>query len=345
MIYYKILKKVIVAILNWNGKKFLEKFLADLIEKTPETLADIAIIDNASSDDSLEYLNKNFPQIKTVLLDKNYGFAGGYNRGLKNLEAEYYLLLNSDIEVSENWLPPLIDLMDKDKTIAVCGPKILSYYEKDKFEYAGAAGGFVDKYAYPFCRGRIFNVCEKDQGQYDTNINCFWVSGAAFMVRTEIFNLISGFDDEFFAHQEEIDFCWRVQNLGYNIVVQTKSVIYHIGAGTLPKSSPFKTYLNFRNNLYIIEKNIPQYKRNKIKFVRFFLDQIAFVKILLQGNFREAFSIPKAYFHFWKNAKKMSKQRKIIKPKSLKYLKGYYNKNIVFDHYFLRKKSFKDLKM
>lgn len=338
------MKKVAVVILNWNGKKFLEQFLQCLVDNTPSALADIVIIDNASTDDSLEYLKSNFPDIKTVVLDKNYGFAGGYNRGLKEVEAEYYLLLNSDIEVTEGWLEPLVEMLDNDKSISVCGPKLLSYYEKDKFEYAGAAGGFIDRYAYPFCRGRIFDTCETDSGQYDTNIECFWISGAAFMVRAEIFNMLNGFDDEFFAHQEEIDLCWRIQNSGYKIVIQTKSTVYHVGAGTLPKSSPFKTYLNFRNNLYIIEKNIPKYKRNKVKFVRLFLDQVAFFKILLQGKPVEAFSICKAYFHFWKNAKKMSKHRKIVKPKALKYIKTYYNRSIVFDYYLKRIKSFDKLK-
>jgi len=338
------LKKVAVVILNWNGKKFLEQFLQCLVDNTPSELADIIIIDNASTDDSLEYLKFNFPEIKTVVLDKNYGFAGGYNRGLKEVEAEYYLLLNSDIEVTEGWIEPLVEMLDNDKSIAVCGPKLLSYYEKDKFEYAGAAGGFIDRYAYPFCRGRIFDICETDSGQYDTNIECFWISGAAFMIRSEIFNMLNGFDDEFFAHQEEIDLCWRIQNSGYKIVIQTKSKVYHVGAGTLPKSSPFKTYLNFRNNLYIIEKNIPKYKRNKVKFVRLFLDQVAFFKILLQGKPAEAFSIYKAYFHFCKNAKKMSKHRKIVKPKALKYIKTYYNRSIVFDYYLRRIKSFDKLK-
>lgn len=338
------MKKVTVAILNWNGKKFLEQFLQILLDKTNNEFADIVIIDNASTDDSLDYLKSNFPEVKTIVLEKNYGFAEGYNRGLKGIETEYYLLLNSDIEVSDSWLEPLLDLMDNDKSIAVCGPKILSYYEKDRFEYAGAGGGFIDKYAYPFCRGRIFETCEKDLGQYDSNIECFWISGAAFMIRAEVFNLLNGFDNDFFAHQEEIDLCWRVQNSGYKIVIQTQSKIYHVGAGTLPKSSPFKTYLNFRNNLYIIEKNIPKYKRNKIKFVRFFLDQIAFVKILFQGNFKEAFSIPKAYIHFWKNAKKMGEQRKIIKPKALKYFKAYYNRSIVVDYYLRKIKTFDKLK-
>jgi GT2 family glycosyltransferase len=337
------LKKVAVVILNWNGKSFLERFLNTLVLNTDSELAEIVIIDNNSNDGSVEYLNEYFPNIKLVILNANYGFAGGYNRGLKEIEAQYYLLLNSDIEVPSNWLKPLVDLMDKDSTIGVCGPKLLSFNNKKSFEYAGASGGYIDSFAYPFCRGRIFEKCELDDGQYDDVTNCFWISGAALMIRSELFISSGGFDDDFFAHQEEIDLCWRIQNLGYRIVIQPKSYVYHVGGGTLPKSSPFKTYLNYRNNLYLIEKNIPRYKRNRVKFIRLFLDQVAFIRIILQGNFKEAFAIYKAYWHFWMNSSNMSKQRKVIKPKSLKYLNGYYNRSIVFDFYLLGKKKFSNL--
>lgn len=337
-------KKTAVVILNWNGKKFLERFLQILIDKTPAHLADIIIVDNNSSDDSMQWMSTNFPQIRTIILDDNYGFAGGYNRGLSEISAEYYLLLNSDIEVPENWLEPLITMMDEDESIGICGPKLISFDERGKFEYAGASGGFIDTFAYPFCRGRIFDTCEEDNGQYDSKIDCFWISGAALMIRSELFVTAGSFDEKFFAHQEEIDLCWRVQNLGYRVVIQTESKVYHIVGGTLPKSNPFKTFLNFRNNLYLIEKNIPRYKRNRVKFARLFLDQVAFYKMFLQGDFKEAFAIPKAYWYFWSHSKLMSKQRKVIKPKSFKYLKGFYGGSIVFDYYLKGKKKFSDLK-
>jgi len=240
------LKKTAIVILNWNGKTFLEKFLGTLIKNTNPEIADIVVADNNSSDDSMVFIRNNFPSIRTIILDKNYGFAGGYNRGLKDIEAEYFLLLNSDIEVPENWLDPLIETMENDSSIGVCGPKLLAYNNKTSFEYSGASGGFIDTFAYPFCRGRIFEKCETDSGQYNDIFDCFWISGAALMIRSELFFNAGGFDDKFFAHQEEIDLCWRVQNLGYRVVIQPKSFVYHVGGGTLPKSNPFKTYLNFR---------------------------------------------------------------------------------------------------
>lgn len=339
----KKIKKVAVVILNWNGKTFLEKFLHILIKNTNTELADIVIIDNNSTDDSINYLKNNFPAIKLVILDDNYGFTGGYNRGLKEIDAENFLLLNSDIEVPEKWLEPLVEILDSDPGIGVCGPKLLAYDDKDSFEYSGASGGYIDTFGYPFCRGRIFDNCEKDSGQYDDITDCFWISGAAFLIRSELFFTAGGFDDNFFAHQEEIDLCWRVQNLGYRVVIQPKSCIYHVGGGTLPKSNPFKTYLNFRNNLYLIEKNIPKYKRNRVKFVRLFLDQIAFYRMIFQGNFKDAFAVLKAYWHFWMRSFDLSKQRKKIKPKSVKYLKGFYNHSIILDFYFKNKKEFSKL--
>lgn len=337
------MKKVAVVILNWNGKIFLEKFLQNLINNTSNDIAEICIIDNHSTDGSVSYLKNDFPKIRLVELDKNYGFAGGYNRGLKEIESEYFLLLNSDIEVPQDWLLPLLNLMENDASIGVCGPKLLNFHDKGRFEYAGASGGYIDKYAYPFCRGRIFEYCETDTGQYNDITDCFWISGAALMISSNLFFKAGGFDEKFFAHQEEIDLCWRIQNLGYRIVIQPKSEIYHIGGGSLPKSNPYKTFLNFRNNLFLIEKNIPKYKRNKVKFVRLFADQIALFRMIFQGNFAEATAVIKAYFHFWFYSKQMSKQRKIIKPKSVKYLKGYYDHSIVKDYFLMKKKKFSDL--
>ena len=337
------MKKISIIILNWNGQLFLEKYFGILKQNSPVEIAEIIVADNASTDNSITWLSENHPEIRTIILDKNYGFAGGYNKAIEQIEAEYFLLLNSDVEVGENWLNPLLELMDSDEKIGVCGPKLLSCENKEYFEYSGAAGGFIDTWGYPFCRGRIFETCEKDIGQYNEKIECFWISGAALMIRSSVFNEAGMFDDAFFAHQEEIDLCWRVQNLGYKIVCEPKSFVYHVGGGTLPKSNPFKTYLNFRNNLYLIEKNIPRYKRNRVKCIRLVLDSVAFIRILLQGKIKEASAIIKAYFHFWQNSKKMSNQRKLIKPKAMKYLKGYYNSSIVFGYYLKSKKKFSDL--
>jgi len=337
--------KTAIVILNWNGKKFLEKFLPTLVQHTNPELAEIWVIDNDSKDDSVSFLENNFSSIKLILLDKNYGFTGGYNKGLAQIKSKYYLLLNSDIEVPRNWLEPLIDLMESNESIAVCGPKLLSYHDKSMFEYAGASGGFIDKLGYPFCRGRIFETCEKDQGQYDKLSDCFWISGAALMIRSEIFNKIEGFDDDFFAHQEEIDLCWRVQNLGYRIVCEPKSYVYHVGGGTLPKSNPFKTFLNFRNNLFLIKKNLPKKSGIKVLFIRFILDHVAAWRMIFQGNIKEYFGVVKAWLHFWFKSNSIRKKRKLLKSKSTKYLNSLYNRSIVFDYYLNKKKSFKDLKI
>lgn len=335
--------EVAIAILNWNGKSFLERFLQILIDNTDKKIAEIIIIDNNSSDDSIIYLEKNHPEIRTIILDKNYGFAGGYNKGLEQISAKYYLLLNSDIEVTKNWLSPLYELMENDKTIGICGPKLKSLDKQNHFEYSGASGGYLDKYAYPFCRGRIFENTEEDKGQYDSTIDCFWISGAALMIRSKIFNEIGGFDADFFAHQEEIDLCWRTQNLGHRICCEPKSYIYHIGGGTLPKSSSFKTYLNFRNNLFLIQKNLPNYHRQKVFFVRFFLDYIAAIRMIFQGEFSLFWAVKKAYFSYFLNFQKMRKKRIEIKPKSPKNLKGFYNSSIVFDFYIKAKKTFNSI--
>lgn len=338
-------KDTAIVILNWNGRFFLEKFLPTLIENTPKDKASIWVVDNHSKDNSIDFLKKEYPQVKLVILDKNYGFAGGYNKGLEKIDAKYFLLLNSDIEVPDGWLLPLVDLMDNNPNIAICGPKLLNYNQKNMFEYAGAAGGYIDKYAYPFCRGRIFDSCEEDKGQYDTLADCFWISGAALMIRSEIFHQAGRFDDDFFAHQEEIDLCWRIQNLGYRIVCEPKSFVYHVGGGTLPASNPFKTYLNFRNNLFLIKKNMPKYSRQRVLLARFALDHIAAYRMIFQGNFKEYFAVFKAWIHFLFKSRNMKKKRNELKPKSSKYLKSFYHESIVFGYYLKKKNSFKNLKM
>lgn len=335
--------KTAIAILNWNGKKYLEKFLLPLIKSIKNNDAEIFIIDNCSTDNSITFLKDNFPEISIIQLDKNYGFTGGYNRGLKQIKAEYFLLLNSDIEVTENWLEPLVNYMDSSPDVGVCGPKLLDYQNRNEFEYAGGAGGFIDKFGYPFCRGRVFDVLEKDIGQYDNNIDCFWITGAALMIRAEIFNSLSGFDDSFFAHMEEIDLCWRVQSAGYRVVCIPESTVYHVGGGTLNKLNAKKTFFNFKNNLSLLLKNLPKRKLPYVFFVRLILDQIAALRILMQGNIKHFAAVYKAYFVFLKNFSKIRKQRTSIS--AAKQINGFYNKSIVFEHFIRRKRRFSELKI
>jgi len=265
--------KTAVVILNWNGKKFLEKFLPAVIEKSSAS-ADVYVADNCSSDDSVCFLKQKFPQVKIIKNKKNYGFSAGYNQALKQIEAEYFVLLNSDIEVTDNWIEPVINLMESDKTIGACQPKLMSFNDKSLFEYAGAAGGFIDKYGYPFCRGRLFQTIEEDKNQYNDTIEIFWATGACLFVRAEIFKKLGGLDDDFFAHMEEIDICWRMKNAGYKIMYCPNSTVYHVGGGTLHKSNAKKTYLNFRNNLSLLFKNLPNKDFYKIFILRFILGQL-----------------------------------------------------------------------
>lgn len=328
-----------IVILNWNGEKFLRQFLHTLVENTNPDLARICIIDNGSTDGSLAFLAEQFSQIQLVKLDKNYGFASGYNRGLKEIDAEYFMLLNSDVEVGKDWITPLVELMDSDPTIGVCGPKLIDYNNRDKFEYAGAAGGYIDKYGYPFCRGRLFESLETDIGQHDTSEDCLWISGAALFIRAKLFFEVGGFDDDFFAHQEEIDLCWRVQNSGYRVVCEPKSEIYHVGGGALPKSNPFKTFLNFRNNLYLIVKNLPDNEIGWVLFVRFFLDVVAAVRMIFQGNFKECHAVFRAYGVFLKNKRKMKQKRLAVTRKASSKITGMYCGSIVFKHFMGKKKT------
>jgi len=258
--------KTAIVILNWNGKGFLERFLPGLIESvaaeetdedvSDNTHAEIIVVDNASTDGSLEMMSSAFPQIKTMSFDKNYGFTGGYNKALSLIDAQYYVLINSDVEVTDGWLAPLEEWMDTRHLCGACAPKLLSYKEREKFEYAGAAGGYIDKYGYPFCRGRVMSMTEKDYGQYDEPEDVFWTSGACMMVRAELFNRLGGFDERFFAHQEEIDLCWRIQLEGYRVTVIPESKVYHVGGGSLPNGSPWKLELNYRNNLLMLSNNL-----------------------------------------------------------------------------------------
>jgi len=289
-----------VVILNWNGEKFLNQFLPILLQNTQLPDVDIYVADNASTDNSLALISEKFPTVKTVLLDKNYGFAGGYNKALAQIKASYFVLLNSDIEVTENWLQPLLNYMNKNKDVAACQPKIKSFYNRDYFEHAGASGGFIDYLGFPFCRGRVVGTAEMDRGQYDTVIDVFWATGACLLIRSELYNQVGGLDDEFFAHMEEIDLCWRLRSRGFRIVCIPQSVVYHVGGGTLHVEHPHKTYLNFRNNLLMLYKNLPQKSLSNIMSWRKLFDYAAAFQLFVTGKPQNAKSVLKARKDFKK---------------------------------------------
>ena len=292
------MKKVSVVILNWNGVGMLQKFLPKVVEYSVNQGVEICVADNASTDESVSYLQTNFPNVRLILLDKNYGFAEGYNRALQQVEAEYVVLLNSDVEVTPHWLEPLVEYMDAHPEVAACQPKIRSERNKGYFEYAGAAGGYLDKYGYPFCRGRIFDVVEKDEGQYDTVSSVFWATGAALFIRLKDYWEAGGLDGRFFAHMEEIDLCWRLRSRGRGIVCIPQSVVYHVGAATLKKENPRKTFLNFRNNLLMLYKNLPEKELKKVMFIRGLLDWVATFVFLLKGDGKNARAVWQARKEF-----------------------------------------------
>ena len=291
---------VSVIILNWNGKALMEEFLPSVIANTPSDVAEIVIADNGSTDGSIEMLEKNFPSVKIIVLEKNYGFAEGYNRAIEQTTTKYTVLLNSDVEVTPNWLEEPLKILENTKEIAAIQPKIRSQHNKEYFEYAGAAGGFIDLYGYPYCRGRIMSVVEKDLGQYDTQEDVLWATGACLFIRTDVYKKEGGLDALFFAHQEEIDMCWRLRSRGYRIVCTPKSVVYHVGGATLKTESPRKTFLNFRNNLLMIYKNLPEDDLNHVFRVRFWLDIIAAVKFFITGNPKNAAAVFNARREFKK---------------------------------------------
>lgn len=280
--------KTAVVILNWNTKDFLEKFLPGLLDSVKGMDAEVIVADNGSTDGSMELMEKLFPSVRTIVLSKNFGFTGGYNRALAEVEADYFVLINSDIEVSPIWLHPLVSWMDAHPECGACGPKLLSWYERDTFEYAGAAGGYLDRYGFPYCRGRVMQKVWKDEGQYDAPADVLWVTGACLMVRSRLWKELGGLDGRFFAHMEEIDLCWRLQIKGYRVTVVPESVVYHIGGGTLPVTSPFKLRLNYRNNLLLLENNLPlTIGRRKAVwriFLRKIIDGITAVAYLFQGK-------------------------------------------------------------
>lgn len=286
--------KVAIVILNWNGEGFLKQFLPVLVANTNYEGAEIIIADNASTDGSMSYLQSAFSNLKTIILDKNYGFAGGYNKALEQIKAEYYVLLNSDVEVTEDWLQPIMAYLDSNRDVVACQPKIKAFHTKNYFEHAGASGGFIDFLGFPFCRGRVLGTAEVDKGQYDEVCDVFWATGACLVIRADIFWKVGAFDDAFFAHMEEIDLCWRLNARGYRIVCVPQSTVYHVGGGTLNVESPYKTYLNFRNNLLMLYKNLPQQSLAKTLKWRKILDYIAAVQLYVTGKPTNAASVLKA---------------------------------------------------
>jgi GT2 family glycosyltransferase len=320
--------KIAVVILNWNGVKLLEQFLPSVIQNSPE--ATIYVADNASTDESIAFVKSNYPTIQVVQNKTNQGFAGGYNDALQYVDAEIYALVNSDIEVTENWLQPILETFETEPETAIIQPKILDFKKKEYFEYAGAGGGFIDKYGYPFCRGRILDTLEKDNGQYDDTAEIFWASGACFFIRSAVYKELKGFDEDFFAHQEEIDLCWRAINKGYCIKYNSGSVVYHVGGATLQKANSKKTYLNFRNSLLMLTKNLPQNTLFKVLFIRMLLDGVAGVKFVFSGQFVHCLAIIRAHFSFYrlffKNYKKRGKKQTEIYFKTISIVYGYYVK-------------------
>ena len=336
--------KTAIVILNWNGLGYLKKFLDIVLKYSRLQGTVVYVADNASRDGSRQWLNENHNDVRVISLDKNYGFAGGYNRALEQIDAEYFLLLNSDIEVTPGWLEPLISFMDDNPDAASCQPKILSYHNRDYFEYAGAAGSYIDKYGYPFCRGRIFDHIEKDFGQYNSPADIFWSSGACMLVRSDAWKQCKGFDADFFAHMEEIDLCWRFHNAGFRVSYVPDSVVYHVGGGALPYNSPFKIYLNFRNSLYLLYKNLPDNRLRNILLIRRILDGFAAVMFLIKGNIPGVKSVWKAHMDYYKNLDVLKEKRKLVK-KLVKPnpMTPFLNKSIVFEFYIKRKRTYSSL--
>ena len=298
------MKKISIVILNWNGKEMLSKYLPSVLQYSRD-VATVYVADNASTDDSLTLLREHFPEVKLIVLEKNWGFAEGYNQALRQIESEYYLLLNSDIEVTHHWLTPLVEYLDAHSDVAACQPKLLSVVDKDCFEYAGACGGFLDRLGYPFCRGRVFDIVECDNGQYDYPSEIHWATGAALMVRSKDFWDVQGFDGRFFAHNEEIDLCWRLRIRGRKIMCIPESYVYHVGGGTLPKSNPMKTFLNFRNNLTMLYKCLPEDELKPVMRWRWWLDYLAAWEMLLLkrniGDFKAVYRARNAYKRWHKD--------------------------------------------
>ncbi|WP_432714544.1 glycosyltransferase family 2 protein [Pedobacter sp.] len=332
---------VAVVILNWNGKGLLAQFLPSVVKSVYPNLQ-IIVGDNASTDDSVSYVKATFPGVEIIENDKNYGFAEGYNKVLAQVKADYYVLLNSDVEVSENWILPLVELMESDDQIAIAQPKIKWQADKTKFEYAGAAGGFLDQYGFPFCRGRIFDAVETDEGQYNDVKEIFWASGAALFIKSKYWLSSGGLDGDLFAHMEEIDLCWRMKNMGYKVMYCPDAEIYHVGGGSLNATNPYKTYLNFRNNLVIMQKNLTSADAFRMIFIRFFLDFAALLHFLVRGEIKFAQAVSKAHLHFFRDFKQTRKKRAAHQLAYNKHT-GVYHSSIVYQYFIKKVKKFSHL--
>ncbi|MEO8234090.1 MAG: glycosyltransferase family 2 protein [Flavobacterium sp.] len=328
--------KIAVVILNWNGQKLLEQFLPSIIQYSQE--ASIYVADNSSTDDSILFVKTNFPTVKIIQNKGNFGFAKGYNEALQEVEEEIYALVNSDIEVTENWLQPILSLFENEAKTSIIQPKILDYKNKEYFEYAGAGGGFIDKFGFPFCRGRIFDTIEKDNGQYNDTTEIFWASGACFFIRKDVFRELNGFDADFFAHQEEIDLCWRAFNKRYIAKYCGQSTVYHVGGATLNTENPKKTFLNFRNSLWMMTKNLPTNKLFPVLFIRLSLDGIAAIRFLTQGKYKHLWAVLESHFYFYIYLFKFICKRSEIQSEN------YYKiKSIVYRYFIKKNKYFKHL--
>ncbi len=340
MLHLSRMNDVAVVILNWNGKSFLEQFLSTVIECSPGTR--IIVADNASTDESVAYIQENFPSVEIIENESNGGFAKGYNDALKKVDSKYYLLLNSDIEVTPNWIQPLLDCM-QDESISGCQPKIRSFQQKDSFEHAGACGGFMDSNYFPFCRGRIFNEIEEDKAQYEESMEIFWATGAALMIRSEIYHAHGGFDEDFFAHMEEIDLCWRIKRQNGRFMVAPESVVYHVGGGTLSYTSPRKVYLNFRNNLMMLVKNHQGLLFPKLLW-RMSLDALAAVRFLVGGEFKNFGAVFRSHMYLYGNLGSLLKKRSALKKSATEFnTKGWYSGSIIWAFYGKKVRKFSDL--
>ncbi len=337
------MSRIAVVILNWNGRAFLEIFLPSVT--TLSDGADVWVADNGSTDDSIELIRKQFPTVKVLQFDQNYGFTGGYNKALEQIEAEYFVLLNSDIEVTKGWLKPLADYMDANPDVAACAPKLLSYDQRTDFEYAGASGGFIDRYGYPFCRGRILGTIEHDNGQYNDIRDVFWASGASLFIRSRLYKEAGGLDDDFFAHMEEIDICWRLKNMGYRIAIVPQSVVYHVGGGTLPSTNPRKLFLNYRNNLFMLYKNLSDKSFHRTLLVRLLLDGLSAGMYLAKLQFGFFWAVPRAHFAFYKALGTLRAKRKQLQAaRKTDHHAECYRGSIVVCYFLKGQKTFGQIK-
>jgi GT2 family glycosyltransferase len=336
--------KIAVVILNWNGRHYLQQFLPSVCKHSDFPDTEIIVVDNGSTDDSVNYLKQFFPGVRCIEFEQNYGFARGYFKALEQIESSYYVLLNSDVEVTADWLIPLYNTMEAHPDIGACMPKMLAFNQQEFFEYAGASGGFIDRFGYPFCRGRILNVLEKDSGHYDDFRGIFWASGACMFVRASSYKKAGGLDGEFFAHMEEIDLCWRMQRVGYSIAVVPASQVYHVGGGTLPNNTPRKLYLNYRNNLFLLFKNLPVFQLVPVVFIRMVLDGMSAMVYLLNGSGGFFFAVIRAHLAFYRRIPLLIKLRRQLRGtiRTGKF-DEIYPGSIVFDFFVRRKRYFSQL--